>query len=639
MRRSVLFAFAFALWALGRAGPAPAQSRGFQINRYEPTAAGEWSFSVDHPVYSAIRPLAVGLSLNYAHDPLVFGYRSLDGTFFQAGAVIADQLLAHLDLAGSFRDRVLVTLSLPVTLVERGTAEYGIAPSSGAAVGDPRLGGRVRLYGQPYRSALSVSAGIDLWIPISSLFDPPPFAAQVGESGVRVLPKLILGGLAGSVLWSFTAGFYYRPEQLIGTLPDGSGNSMGSELQFGAALGYARTDLRLLIGPEAVLSTIVTGGRGFTANYTSLELLLGAHYNAARRVQLGLAAGVGVLREPGTPDARLLFRAAYAPWREPRPLPRDRDGDGIPDAADACPNEPGVTAAPPHPPGCPLPRDRDGDGVPDPQDRCPDEAAGLRPAADLPGCPLRDQDGDGVLDPEDQCLSEAAGSRPDPDKPGCPLRDQDGDGVADAQDQCVSVPAGPTPDPQRRGCPDRDSDGDGVLDSADLCPLVPAGRLADAARRGCPLPDRDGDHVPDPQDACPDQPGAPSPSRQKNGCPGLVTVQADRIALNKPVFFASQKDVILKKSYPVLDAVAAALGQLPPLGRVEIQGHTDDRGKADRNTELSERRARSVRSYLIAKGIAADRLTAKGYGPTRPIADNKTGKGRARNRRVDFLFF
>ncbi len=185
---------------------------------------------------------------------------------------------------------------------------------------------------------------------------------------------------------------------------------------------------------------------------------------------------------------------------------------------------------------------------------------------------------------------------------------------------------------------DRDGDGDGVLDSADLCPQAPAGLLPDPARRGCPLPDRDHDQVPDRLDSCPDQPGAPALDPKRNGCPGLVTVQADRIAILKPVFFAANKDVILKKSYPVLDAVAAALRQLPQLPQIVVQGHTDNRGKAERNTALSAQRARSVASYLVAKGIAAARLTAEGFGPSRPVADNKTAKGRARNRRVDFIF-
>ena len=438
MRRPVLCALILTLLGLASVLPARAQNRGFQVNRYEPTAAGEWSLAVEHPWYSATRRFAAGLTLNYGHDPLVFGYRSLDGTFSQAGGVIADQLLAHLDLAGSFRDRVLLTLSLPVTLLERGAEQYGIAPLQGAAVGDPRLGVRVRVLGQPYRSALSLSLGVDLWLPVNSFGEAPPFAAQVGESGVRLLPKLLLGGLGGSVLWSLTAGFYYRPEQLIGTLPDGSGNNMGSELQLGAAVAYARPDRRLAIGPEAVLSTIVSGGHGFTPSYTGLELLLGAHYNVRRLVQLGLGAGVGVLREPGTPEARLLVRVAYAPWPADKPARRDRDRDGIDDATDACPDEPGVAAPTPQQHGCPL-RDRDGDGIVDPQDRCPTEPAGAAADPDQPGCPLRDQDGDRVLDRADRCPSEPAGDRPDPDQPGCPLRDANGD-----YDSTYTVPQNPS---------------------------------------------------------------------------------------------------------------------------------------------------------------------------------------------------
>src|SRR5579883_2320194 len=135
---------------------------GFQINRYEPTAAGEWSFMVDHPWYSTLpfpadqpwyksqRFLAAGITLNYAHDPLVFGTQS-GNSFMRSGAVIEHQLLGHVDLAGSFLNRVLVTASLPITLLERGTPQYGISPSS-PAVGDIRLGAMARIWGEPYAS-------------------------------------------------------------------------------------------------------------------------------------------------------------------------------------------------------------------------------------------------------------------------------------------------------------------------------------------------------------------------------------------------------------------------------------------------------------------------------------------------------
>ena len=210
--RKLLPAFAL-LWTCGLPVLADAQQAGpgFQVNRYEPTAAGEWSLLVEHPWYSSTRYFAAGLTLNYAHNPLTYGLRFQDGSFQQSGAIIGNQLIGHIDIAGSFLDRVMLQLSMPITMFESGDAMHGIAPTSGAAVGDPRIGARVRLLGQPYRGAASLSLGFDAWIPINTFASPPPFPAQTGESGVRLLPKLIAGGLWKSLLWSLTAGYYYRP--------------------------------------------------------------------------------------------------------------------------------------------------------------------------------------------------------------------------------------------------------------------------------------------------------------------------------------------------------------------------------------------------------------------------------------------
>lgn len=609
-------------------------NQGFQINRYEPTAAGEWSFWVDHPWYSSTRYFAGGITLNYGHNPLVFGFKDLDGNFAYQDAVIAHQLIGHLDLAGSFLDRVLVAASLPITLLERGKdGSNGISLVNSGAVGDLRLGARVRLFGQPYGSAISMSLGADLWIPINSLIHPSPFPVQVGESGVRVLPKVMLGGLSRSILWSFSVGFLYRPDASIGTLPPDSGNTVGSELQFGAAVAYANKDLRFSVGPEALLSTVVTGGHGLRQDYTSLELLLGLHYNIAKLFQLGVGGGLGLLHEPGTPDGRVLLRFAYAPMRGEKP--KDRDHDGISDGEDACPDQPGERTLNAKTNGCPPP-DSDGDGIIDAQDQCPSEAMGQHPDREKNGCPLRDRDGDGVFDNEDQCPDEAMGQRPDPEKKGCPLRDRDGDGVFDAQDQCIDLAAGANADPNRPGCPDKDSDGDGVFDGSDQCKDVPAGMFPDPNKKGCPLSDRDHDFVPDTVDACPDQSGAPSVDPQKNGCPGLVKMTEGQIVILRQVFFATNKDAILKKSYPVLDAVVAVLKATPGLKKIAIEGHTDNKGKPELNRDLSDRRAKSVLKYLVEHGVEPGRLEAKGYGPDRPIADNKKAKGRALNRRTDF---
>jgi outer membrane protein OmpA-like peptidoglycan-associated protein len=264
------------------------------------------------------------------------------------------------------------------------------------------------------------------------------------------------------------------------------------------------------------------------------------------------------------------------------------------------PSVPEIAAAPAPPP---LPKDRDGDGIPDGTDLCPDQPAG---------------------------------PNPDPARAGCPRSDADRDGVFDDLDVCPTTPAGPIPDPERPGCPDADDDNDGVFNHRDQCRNQHHGINPDPARPGCPLPDRDGDSVPDLADACPDKPGAPHADPKKNGCPGLVLVEGSQIVILRPVYFATLKDRILPKSHPVLKAVAQALKSLPEIRLVAIEGHTDDRGDDAFNLDLSQRRANNVRQFLIDQGIDSSRLKALGFGKREPIDSNRTARGRAKNRRVEF---
>ena len=575
---------------------------GFQLNRYEPTAAGEWSFWVNHPWYSSTRYFAAGVTLNYAHNPLIFGTVSSDGAFSQTSAVVAHQLIGHVDVAGSFLDRVLLTLSLPVILLDQGGTPAGnIAASNMVSIGDLRFGAMVRLYGQPYRSAFSVSFGGDIWLPWRG-FLPDTFPTTSSDTFIRGIPKLVLGGLAGRFMWSFTSGVLFRAHSTLGD--PALGAESNSELQLGAAIAYANTNLRLAIGPEVVAATAILGDNAFRVSTTNVEALLGVHYNIAHIIQLSVGGGVGILRQAGTPDGRVLLRLAYAPIKKDEP---------------------------------PAPKDRDHDGVLDDDDLCPDTPKGPRPDPERLGCPVGDRDNDGVLDPDDLCPDVAQGERPDPARKGCPVGDRDKDGVLDNDDICPDEHMGANPDPTRKGCPVGDRDKDGVFDHGDLCPDVAQGPVPDPQKKGCPAGDRDKDTVLDPLDACPDQPGAPSADPKKNGCPGLVSVSSGQIVIVKPVFFATNKDVILKESFPVLESVADALKGATQIKKVRIEGHTDNRGKVAHNIELSDRRAKSVQKWLVEHGIDATRLTAEGYGPNQPIADNKTADGRAKNRRVDFI--
>jgi len=148
------------------------------------------------------------------------------------------------------------------------------------------------------------------------------------------------------------------------------------------------------------------------------------------------------------------------------------------------------------------------------------------------------------------------------------------------------------------------------------------------------------DGVPDATDQCPDDPETLNGVNDDDGCPDrgttLVVVTATQIEIKQQINFVTDSDVIKgERSFDILNVVAAVLRSNTHL-RVEIQGHTDNRGTQEHNMDLSQRRAESVRTYLIEQGIAADRMEARGYGPDRPIEDNRTGRGREKNRRVEF---
>ncbi len=160
--------------------------------------------------------------------------------------------------------------------------------------------------------------------------------------------------------------------------------------------------------------------------------------------------------------------------------------------------------------------------------------------------------------------------------------------------------------------------------------------MPDPSRAGCPGADRDNDAVPDTVDACPDRPGAPNTNPRQNGCPGLVLVTGGVIRINRPVFFANNSDQILPRSTAILQAVADTLRLAPQIRRVRVEGHTDNTGPAAHNTDLSQRRAQSVVTWLTGHGIEAERLEAQGLGPTRPLRPNITLANRAMNRRVEF---
>ncbi len=295
----------------------------------------------------------------------------------------------------------------------------------------------------------------------------------------------------------------------------------------------------------------------------------------------------------------------------------DTDNDGIPDVRDQCPNTPVGTKVDDF--GCPV--DTDKDGIPDIEDKCPgtpgdieanSKAMGPR---ENNGCPWGDKDGDGFLDNVDKCPDLAGTAR----YLGCPAPDSDGDGVPDDEDDCKDK-KGPR---SNKGCPEnKDSDGDGLLDQDDVCP---------------------------------DKPGP----KELKGCPPAISAAEESLLRQaSKIEFESGKATILpakkKATDLMLDKVADILKSKPETFML-IEGHTDNvKPKVSPfpdNKALSEARAKYVMDYMISKGIAPNRLLARGFGDTKPMAIdtpdarpltdaaaiaeyNKTAQDKATNRRV-----
>ena len=227
----------------------------------------------------------------------------------------------------------------------------------------------------------------------------------------------------------------------------------------------------------------------------------------------------------------------------------------------------------------------------------------------------KDTDGDGIYDKDDAC-PEVAGLK---QFNGCP--DTDGDGIQDSEDACPTEFGTAA----LKGCPD--TDGDGIADKDDKCPTV-AGPKENA---GCPWPDTDKDGVLDKDDACPTVPGPAS----NKGCPEVTAEAMKRLNdFGKTILFNSGKSTFKDATIPVLKSMVGVLNEYPN-SKFMVEGHTDSDGSNALNQTLSENRAAAVKNYLVENGIEAGRLRSTGFGETKPIATNKTAKGKAENRRVE----
>ncbi|APR83959.1 outer membrane protein OmpA [Minicystis rosea] len=562
-----------------------ALAQGVALDRFEPAPTGDRMFGVESPFTAGESTPHVAMLLDYAHNPytLKHGPGHAD-----SGAVVSDQLFLHLNATMALFNRVTLNFNVPAAV-----SQSGSDPTDGRTVylsphdsvfGDVRVGARVTIYGS-YNDPFQLAVSGYLWIPTGARDQ------FVSDGVVRGMPSVVIGGRTSRIVWSFSSGVAFRPTQVV------NGIQQGIQLHAGGGLGFLFGDGKVQIGPEVKSQMVL---KQVDLKTTNAELLLNARYRLFDDFELGLGVGPGLTSGFGTPDVRVVGMIAFSP--KGKGVIQDRDGDGVADADDQCPDVAAPREANPQKPGCPALADRDHDGVADAVDACPDTA--------------------GV-------------ASPDVTKNGCPA-DRDGDGIADAADACPDAAGPANQDAAKNGCPPpKDEDGDGIPDPEDACPAIAGLKSSDPKQNGCPG-DRDGDGFRDDLDACPDVKGVAHRNPKRNGCP-RARIAERSIDINEQVEFDTGKATIQVSSDHLLEEVAGIFKEHPEIAKVEVQGHTDNVGGAAANKRLSQSRADAVKTALVKRGVEAKRLVAKGYGEEQPLADNASEDGRAQNRRVQFV--
>jgi outer membrane protein OmpA-like peptidoglycan-associated protein len=586
-RRFTATAAIFGLFSAFDAQEARAQQNTFKLDRLEVPGAPDDGLVLFRPTSSqkgAVNGSGVSDVFNAASRSIVFGQLALgyqleplhtrnitedpDTLRRSSSSVITHTINVYMNAGFELFDRFIIGVAFPFAPYQNGqNPDYGNTTILGstktttvitnsANAGDVRLD----LRGWFWRSddrATAFGAG-------ASLFAPSGSKTTFGGDGDTGGMLMLTGEhTVKNITIVANTGIAFRPHNSINDPVAKSGLGIGDEWRWAVGAFYPFKDGKYRVGAtifgqtgiedDSKDSSPIIGNTIFQKRNTPVEYDFEGRmrFGTVDRMWAGASVGSFINNGYGAPDLRITAlvgiytpiidtnpespkRALREKWRSEHV--GDRDGDGIPDDIDACPDEPEDHLGNDPSDGCPIPKDRDGDGIPDSVDKCPDQP----------------EDKDGV-DDED----------------GCPEDDQDKDGIPDAQDACPKVPGKPNPDPKKNGCP-------------------------------------------------------------------LVTLEGEGLRVLDQIHFAFGSATILPDSFPTLQAVANVLTQYPGIKRMSIDGHTDNRGSAVLNKQLSQSRANSVMKWLTDHGIKPDRLEAHGYGLEKPIADNNTDEGRQINRRVEF---
>ena len=574
------------------------------LSPFRPALPGDPFFGVPSPFIGGHLVPRGQVTVDHADRPLALASGST------AGAIVGHQTFLHIAASFAVWDRLQLALQMPVALSQGGDSptvrNVSFDSPTEAQPGDLRASARVRMFGAE-TDAAQLGAGVHVHVPTG------PSSSYVSDGFVRVEPHLLLGGRRGLFVWSLSLGAHIR----------GAGNPSAVTGGLGAGLTFWGD--RLQINVEASAETLFQEGTFRITEHRSIpreiantgaELLGGGRFRIWEGLVASVGAGPGLTTSIGTPAFRIVGGLAWSPRPagEAAEAPADPDGDGISGAEDVCPYAFGPKGQAPKHNGCPV-RDADEDGVRDDDDACRDQAGEPSDEPKENGCPP-DGDADGVPDQVDICPAGAGV----PDMNGCPA-DADRDGVPDREDACPDQQGPRGEDPKKSGCP--------------------AGAAAPSALAAPPPDgDGDGDGIAGALDACPHEKGPASATAADNGCPANVRVKGGEVVLLSPIRFGISRNdpaPLDASATAILKDVADVLIQHPEYTKIEVQGHTDNTDKAPANERVSTARAEKVVKWLTEHGVAAGRLVAKGYGATKPAADNTTAAGRARNKRIQIV--
>ena len=641
IRALSLLIVALGLTLAGKASAQPAQDRSFNPQLFHPAPGPDEFITVEPAPLLRHKSFGVGLFLNYARNEFsIFNFVNGKTTGDRADLLKA-RISADLYGAVGLWNWLQVGLAIPMTLYQTGdnfsdpNLMQPIKAPSGYAFGDPRIHLKGKLF--PSKD-LGFQLALSFWFSIP-LGKDDAFGGEKHFNGFAGEPRLLVGWEGNRWRVGAFLGFLWRAHvsQFLSTIA-------GQQLTYGGAFAFDVIQKKLSLVAELYgHSNSVDSIKSINANQNSitdindapLEIDIAAKYFVIPGLSLNLGVGNGIIAGAGSPQPRVYLGAVYAPDR------RDRDHDGVPDSIDKCPDVPEDRDGFQDDDGCPDP-DNDGDTILDKDDKCPNEAEDFDQFQDEDGCPDPDNDKDGIDDLHDACPNDPEDHKPPKPNDGCPLSktDTDGDGIMDDKDKCPTEAEDKDGFQDDDGCPDPDNDNDGIPDNFDQCPNEPEDMDGFQDEDGCPDPDNDHDGIPDKTDKCPNEPETINGYQDEDGCPdkgppSKVKIENGQIVILEKIFFDTNKAVIKSKSFNVLDQVALTIKAHPEF-KIRVEGHTDSQGSAERNTKLSQDRADAVMMYLMKKGIAPERLVAVGYGPSAPIADNKTAKGREANRRVEF---